>query len=217
MPSASCNSRSRITRLVTLSPSVPASGLSLTEIVIARVGGSIGCACSGSSTSSAAERVGDGGLLQPGDGDDVARFGLARSACARCRGRREFSMTRPCSTTLPSAVQHLDRRVGLDRAGYDAAGDDAAQIWIGFQHRASMRKPPAIDFRRLGASEHEVEQRGHVLVRIRRANRPSTPCLAEAVDDGKIELLVGGIQRGEQIEALRSRLRSGARRACRPC
>ena len=49
--SASRIRRAPITRLVTLSPSVPASGLSLIEKVIASVGGSIGWACSGVSTS----------------------------------------------------------------------------------------------------------------------------------------------------------------------
>ena len=42
-----------MTRLVTLSPSVPASGESLTRKVIERVGGSIGWAVSGSVTSGA--------------------------------------------------------------------------------------------------------------------------------------------------------------------
>ena len=65
-----------MTRLVTLSPSVPASGLSLTMKDMVTVGGSIGCACSGSVTDGIAERVGDGALGQAGDGDDVARLRL---------------------------------------------------------------------------------------------------------------------------------------------
>src|ERR1700760_2164101 len=44
LPSASRSRRSRIMRPVTLEPSVPASGESLTRKVIASVGGSIGCA-----------------------------------------------------------------------------------------------------------------------------------------------------------------------------
>ncbi len=65
-----------MTRLVTLSPSVPASGLSLTMNDMVTVGGSIGCACSGSVDRRIAERVGDGALGQAGDGDDVAGLGL---------------------------------------------------------------------------------------------------------------------------------------------
>ena len=63
-------------RLVTLSPSRPASGLSLTEKVMARVGGSIGCGGERRLDHGIAERVGDGGLGQAGDGDDVAGLGL---------------------------------------------------------------------------------------------------------------------------------------------
>ena len=51
LPSASRNRRSPIMRDVTLVPSRPASGLSLTEKVIANVGGSIGSAASGVVTS----------------------------------------------------------------------------------------------------------------------------------------------------------------------
>ena len=51
LPSASRSSRSRIMRPVTLVPSVPASGESLTRNVIASVGGSIGCAGIGVSTA----------------------------------------------------------------------------------------------------------------------------------------------------------------------
>jgi len=53
LPSASRNRRSPIMRDVTLVPSRPASGLSLTENVIASVGGSIGSAASGIVTSGA--------------------------------------------------------------------------------------------------------------------------------------------------------------------
>ena len=64
-----------MTRLVTLSPSVPASGESLTRKDMVTVGGSIGWAGSGSVVLGRAEGVGDGALREAGDGDDVA--GLA--------------------------------------------------------------------------------------------------------------------------------------------
>ena len=62
-------------RVVTLSPSRPASGRSLTEKVMESVGGSTGLALIGWITSRIADRVGDRGLLEPGDGDDVAGLG----------------------------------------------------------------------------------------------------------------------------------------------
>jgi uncharacterized protein with von Willebrand factor type A (vWA) domain len=87
LPSASRNRRSRIMRLVTLSPSVPASGESLTRKVMASVGGSIGCADQRRSTSGA-QMVSERSPSQAGDGDDVA--GAASSTpCAQGRGRRE--------------------------------------------------------------------------------------------------------------------------------
>ena len=63
-----------MTRLVTLSPSVPASGESLTRNDMATVGGSIGWACSGSVTSSAQKVSATVALGQARDGDDVARL-----------------------------------------------------------------------------------------------------------------------------------------------
>ena len=65
-----------MTRLCTLSPSVPASGESLMRNVMASVGGSIGWAGSGSVTSGRADRVRHRRLRQPGDGDDVAGLRL---------------------------------------------------------------------------------------------------------------------------------------------
>ena len=53
LPSASLHRRSQIMREVTLSPSRPASGESLIEKVMAKVGGSIGCALIDWLTSSA--------------------------------------------------------------------------------------------------------------------------------------------------------------------
>ena len=78
-----------MTRLCTLSPSRPASGESFTEMVIARVGGSIGCAGIGVIDRDVAERVGDGGVLETRDGDDVAGFGaLHRHAGQAAEGQQ---------------------------------------------------------------------------------------------------------------------------------
>ena len=63
-------------RLVTLSPSVPASGELLTMNDIDTVGGSIGCAWQRRLDGGIAEGVGDGALGQARDGDDVAGFGF---------------------------------------------------------------------------------------------------------------------------------------------
>src|SRR3989304_4336535 len=102
LPSASRNSRSRIMRPVTLSPSVPASGLSFTRNVIASVGGSIGW---GGGGWGAAGWAGEGGHLGGAPG-------FHETAIA---GEHFYVLTR------------------LDRARRDAAGENAAEIGVGFK------------------------------------------------------------------------------------
>ena len=112
LPSASRNSRSRITRLCTLSPSVPASGESLMRKVIASVGGSIGCAGSGSSTSGAqivCETVASGrpamATMSPAS---------ASSTAVRSRPRKASTLvTRPSSISLPSRSSTFTGWFGL--------------------------------------------------------------------------------------------------------
>ena len=120
------------------------------------------------------ERVGDVEFLEPGDGDDVARLRLVdRRALDAAEGQdfRDAALL----DEIAEAVEHLDRRIGLDRAGEDAARHDAAEIGIGFEQRAEHAKAAFDDFRRLDVLQHEIEQRTHVLLRARRANRPSRP------------------------------------------
>ena len=89
-----------MTRLVTLSPSVPASGLSLTEKVIDSVGGSIGWACSGS-TSSMLHRVSATlnfsrpamATMSPATASSIGVRSMPRNARMR--------ETRPCSMRSP--------------------------------------------------------------------------------------------------------------------
>ena len=84
-----------MTRLVTLSPSVPASGLSLTENVIESVGGSIGCAVQRLDLLEAAQCVGDIELLEAGDGDDVARDRLLDGHALDAAESEDFSTRGP--------------------------------------------------------------------------------------------------------------------------
>ncbi len=100
-----------MTRLCTLSPSVPASGESLTRKVIDSVGGSIGCACSGSVTSGAQSVSATLKVRQPGDGDDVAGLGLVdRHALDAAEGEDLGDAARLDDRAL--AVEHLDRLIG---------------------------------------------------------------------------------------------------------
>ena len=137
-------------RPVTLLPSVPASGESLTRNVIASVGGSIGCAGIGVVDLGIADRVRDGGFRQAGDGDDVAGFRLVDRHALEAAEREHLGDAAGLDL-LAFVVEHLHRLVRLDGAGGDAAGDDAAEIGIGFEdgaeqaeragfHRAAARR-----------------------------------------------------------------------------
>ena len=130
LPSASRSSRSRITRLCTLSPSVPASGESLIRKVIARVGGSIGCAGRGCVTSGAqmvCDTVASGrpaiATMSPADASSTA------GALEPAEGQHLGHAAHLDQTAL--AIEHLDVLVRLHCARADAAGDDAAEIGIG--------------------------------------------------------------------------------------
>ena len=101
-----------MTRLWTLSPSWPASGPSLMRKVIDSVGGSIGCAAIGLGHLGCADRVGDGGLGEAGDGDDVAGLGFVdRQALEAAEG--EHLGDAALLDDLAVARQRLHRLFGL--------------------------------------------------------------------------------------------------------
>jgi hypothetical protein len=63
-----------------------------------------------------------------------------------------------------------------------------------------MRKPPSSTFGGATCVEHEIEQRRHALIggAFRRVAHPAL--LGRAVEDREVELLVSGVERGEEIE-----------------
>ena len=189
-----------MTRLVTLSPSVPASGLSLTENVIDSVGGSIGWAVSGS-TSSRLQRVSATlNFSRPATATMSPAIGLLdRRALDAAKG--EDSRHPALLDRVPVAVEHLGGRVGPDRAGEHAPRDDAPEIGIGLEQSAEHAEAAGADLRRLDMLQHEVEERAHVLLRaLGRGGHPAL--LGRAVENRKVELLVGGVERGDEIEDL---------------
>ena len=124
-----------MTRLVTLSPSVPASGL-IVDDEGHRDGRRIDrLRRAAARRPPGAERVGDGALGQAGDGDDVARLGVVdRLALDAAEG--EDLRDAAVLDQLAVAVENLDGLVRLDRAGDDAAGDDAAEKGVGLEDGA---------------------------------------------------------------------------------
>ena len=199
LPSASLNSRSRMTRLVTLSPSVPASGESLTMKVMESVGGSIGCACKGSVTSSAQSVSATLNFSSPAMATMSPASASSIGVRSMPRKARIFE-TRPCSTMPAAAIEHFDRLVRPDRAGKDPPGDDAPEIGIGLEQGAEHAKAAGFDRRLRHMAQHEIEQRRHALVlrTLRIVGHPAL--LGRTVDDREIELLVGRVERGEKVE-----------------
>ena len=99
-------------------------------------------------------------------------------------------------------VQHLDRLVRLHRSRFDAAGDDAAEERVGFEDGADHAERAGMHGRRRHMAQHRLEQRRQALVLgpFRLERHPAVA--ARAVEDREVELLVGGVERGEQVEHL---------------
>ena len=136
---------------------------------------------------------------QAGDGDDVAgmRF-VDRLALEAAEGEDLGDAAGFDQRAV--VVQHLDGLVRLHRAGIDAAGDDAAEEGVGFQDGADHAERAGMHGRRRHVLQHEVEQRRQALV-LRAFRVERHPAVAaRAVEDREVELLVGGVERGEQVE-----------------
>ena len=144
------------------------------------------------------ERVGDVELFQSRDRDNVAGDRLVDwRALDAAEGENLRDPARLDKIAL--AVEHLDRRVGLDRAGEHAAGDDAAEIGVALQERAEHAKAARADLRRLDVLQHLVEQGRHVGLRL--AGRIRHPALlGGTVDDREVELFVSRVEGGEEVE-----------------
>ena len=99
-------------RLVTLSPSVPASGELLTMNDIETVGGSIGCAGSGVSTEGSQKVSATVPLVSPA----MATMSPAPASSSGVRSmprKARILDRRPCSITLPSAESTFTAWFGL--------------------------------------------------------------------------------------------------------
>ena len=129
---------------MTLSPSVPASGESLTRNIIASVGGSIGCAGSGSVTSGAQMVWATVASGNPAIDDDVSGIALVdRHALEAAEGEHLGGAALLDQPAV--AVDHLHRLIRFDRAGRDSPGDDASEIGVGLEDRAEHAERAVLD------------------------------------------------------------------------
>ena len=122
-------------------------------------------------------------------------------ARSRPRKARIFE-TRPGLDRLAVAGEHLDRLVRLHRARGDAPGDDAAEEGVRLEQRPEHPERTLLDAGLGHVLQNEVEERGEALrlVAVRRGRHPAGA--AGAVEDREVKLLVGGVQRREQVEDL---------------
>ena len=97
-------------------------------------------------------------------------------------------------------VEDLDVLVRLDAARLDAPRDQAAEIGVRLEQRAEHAKRRAVlDRRGRYVLQHKVEQWRHAVLRaIGLVGHPSVA--ARAVEDREVELVVVGVERGEQVE-----------------
>ena len=150
-----------------------------------------------------AEGVGNGAFLQAGDGDDVAGFGVfQRHAVEAAEGEDLGDATR--FELLARGVENLDGLVRLDRAGLDAAGDQAAKERVGLEDRADHLEGLVLagGVRLRHVLQDQVEERGQALVlrTLRLLGHPAAA--ARPIEHREVELLLGGVERDEQIEDL---------------
>src|SRR5580693_7184520 len=143
----------------------------------------------------------DEGVRQAGDGDDVAggtffdRYPLQTAEGQHFGDAAFFDQ-------VAVAVQNLDRLIRFYRARKDAAGDDAAEIGVGFEDRAQHAERAVLDLGRRDVAHDEIEQRRHALVFGPLGTGRHPALLGRAVKDREIELLLRGIEGGEQVEHL---------------
>ena len=172
---------------------------------MASVGGSIGWAGSGVSTSGAQM------VLETVAFGSPAMATMSPASASSTAGALEPAKGQQLGDAalldqLAFAVEHLDVLVGLHGAGGDAAGDDAAEIGIGFQDGAEHAERAGLDMRRLDVAQHQIEQRRHRILRPVLARRHPA-FLGRTVENRKVELLVAGIECGEKVEHLVHHLR----------
>ncbi len=95
----------------------------------------------------------------------------------------------------------LDHLVRTQRARRDAAGQDAAKIGVGLERRRQHAERPCFDGWRRHVRKDEIEQGGDVIPGAGGVDRHPA-IAARAVQYRKVELLVGRVEAGEEIEDL---------------
>ena len=163
-----------------------------------------------------AQRVRDERVGQAGDGDDVAgKTFIDRRTLQAAEGKDLGHAA--LLDQFAVAVEDLDRLIGFHGSGENAAGDDAAEIGVGFEDRAQHAERAVLDLWRRDMANDELEQRRHALVLGTVGDRaPSSPAWPSRRGSGN--RAAPRWRRARRTgRTPRWRLRSGGRRRGRPC
>ena len=149
-----------------------------------------------------AKGVGDGGLGQPGDGDDITGLGALYRLPFEATEGEDFGGA-PCLQLAAVHAQRLDRHVGGQATRLDPTGENTAEEGVGFQGRRQHAEGfiRAVDLRRRNVIDDQVEQWRHIAARVvELLHRPAF--LGGGVEHRKLKLFFSGVERSEQVEGL---------------
>ncbi len=147
-----------------------------------------------------AQGVGDGRFRDAGNCDDVASKGFV-DGCALEATEGENLGDALGFNQSAVAAECFDGLAGLDRARTDAAGENAAEVGIGFKRCRQHEEWPLFGDGRRHVFENEFEQRGQVAFgALGIFCHPAVA--ARAIQRREIQLLRGRVEAVEQIEDL---------------
>ena len=141
----------------------------------------------------------DESLGQSRDGNNVAGESLIDGGTLQAAEGQHLGDAADFDQTAV-VVEHLDVLIWFHAAGKYPAGDDAAQIGVGLQDGTQHPERAVLNLGWRDVADDKVEQRRHALVLRALGARSHPALLGRAVEDWEIELLLGGVERGEQVE-----------------
>ena len=146
------------------------------------------------------EGVGNGRLDQPGDGDDLARFGALdgdalEPAEGEDLGRAAFL------DGVAVHVDRLDRHVHRQPAAVDPPGEDAAEERVAVEQSGEHPERAGVDARRRDVADDGLEQRRQVAL-ADVVGEAGVAGAAAGVERREIELLVVRVEVEEKLENL---------------
>ena len=136
---------------------------------------------------------------QAGNGDNVPGEAFFDRCSFQPAERQNLSHASDFDQRAVS-VEHLGSLIWFHAARENAASDDSAKVGIGFENCSQHPERAVLDLGRRHVANDQLEQRGHaaILRTFRLVGHPAL--LGRAVEDREIELFLGRIKGGKQIE-----------------